>query len=144
MDSVTTEFCSLEFRTYLKKNLGTACMYCGSKKDVEYHHIIPRCQGGDNRLCNIVPLCRRCHAKAHKKRQQNFEYKLGRKKTPLPDNWEDVVRLYASGKITHSQAKELSGFKRSTFYREYHSTIEMLGIKDNRSHKIKRNKEYEV
>lgn len=134
---VKSEFRSPSFRNHLRDKLGVSCMYCGTTKDVEYHHIVPISQGGDNRIQNIVPLCRVCHAKAHKKRQQNYEYTLGRKRIPLPDNWETIVRLYASGEITHAQARQMSGLKRNKFYLEFYEAVDKWGLKDNRSHKIK-------
>ena len=38
------------------------CRICGDSP-VEYHHLVPRSQGGDDTAANIVPLCRICHAR---------------------------------------------------------------------------------
>ncbi len=44
------------------------CVNCGaSGPDVtlDVHHIVPRGQGGSNRLSNLALLCRQCHDAAH-------------------------------------------------------------------------------
>ena len=45
------------------KNLpkGSACFVCGSKKNLERHHINPRSNGGKATPKNIIPLCAKCH-----------------------------------------------------------------------------------
>lgn len=42
---------------------------------------------------------------------------LGRRKTDLPDEWEEVTGLWKSGSITAVQAMDRLGLKKSTFYR---------------------------
>ena len=42
------------------------CEICGSKDDLQLHHIIPINMFGDNRLDNLTVLCRKCHAAVHK------------------------------------------------------------------------------
>lgn len=42
---------------------------------------------------------------------------LGRRKTDLPDEWEEVTALWKSGSITAVQAMDRLGLKKSTFYR---------------------------
>lgn len=42
---------------------------------------------------------------------------LGRRKTNLPDEWEDVTGLWKNGSITAVQAMDRLGLKKSTFYR---------------------------
>lgn len=42
---------------------------------------------------------------------------LGRRKTDLPDEWEDVTCLWKNGSITAVQAMDRLGLKKSTFYR---------------------------
>ena len=47
------------------------CMNCYREEDdvetLDTHHIVPRGQGGSNRLSNLVTLCRQCHDAAHGK-----------------------------------------------------------------------------
>lgn len=42
---------------------------------------------------------------------------LGRRKTDLPDEWEEVTGMWESGSITAVQAMDRLGLKKSTFYR---------------------------
>lgn len=42
---------------------------------------------------------------------------LGRPKTSLPDNWDDVYNDWSNGKITATNAVNKLGISRSTFYR---------------------------
>ena len=41
------------------------CQVCGSKEDVEGHHILNYQYGGSANIDNIVTLCRKCHRKVH-------------------------------------------------------------------------------
>ena len=41
------------------------CRKCG-RKATEVHHVKPLHEGGDNRMSNLVALCRACHAKQHR------------------------------------------------------------------------------
>ena len=42
---------------------------------------------------------------------------LGRPKAEKPDNWEEVIKEWQAGKITAVKAMELTGTKRTTFYK---------------------------
>ena len=37
------------------------CVKCGSKKNLEIHHIVPHAMGGSSRLENLQLLCQRCN-----------------------------------------------------------------------------------
>ena len=52
-------------RAYAMARDGYRCQHCGSGKDLQVHHIIPRSQGGSDRPGNLVTLCRRCHHGHH-------------------------------------------------------------------------------
>lgn len=104
----------------LKKSMweqkGRFCIYCG-KPAQEFHHIVPRHAGGDNRPSNIVPLCSACHKKAHSRRVNEEEWKAGRKLIPTPENFSTVMNEYLENQITFSEALIKLGVKRSVFYR---------------------------
>lgn len=52
-----------------------ACQICGEKQGkFEVHHIIPKSQGGSNRMENLTTLCSECHHKVH-----NDELKFNKK-----------------------------------------------------------------
>lgn len=42
---------------------------------------------------------------------------FGRPKAEYPDNWDDVIRKWREGEITAVKAMELTGLKRTTFYK---------------------------
>src|SRR5947199_104075 len=44
-------------RMHLIRELGGKCSVCGSKNDLEIHHIIPRSEGGPTSVKNLTPLC---------------------------------------------------------------------------------------
>lgn len=44
--------------------------------------------------------------------------KFGRPSTPIPDNFQNIVKLYKENKITVMIAIEMSGLTRGTFYRK--------------------------
>ena len=43
--------------------------------------------------------------------------KFGRPKTQIPENYDEIIAEWESGKITAKQAMQRTGLKRSTFYR---------------------------
>lgn len=47
---------------------------------------------------------------------------LGRPVTPLPDNWEEVLALWQSDKITAQEAMRRTGMKRTMFYQHAHKS----------------------
>lgn len=42
---------------------------------------------------------------------------FGRPKAEKPDNWKEVMELWQSGQITAKKAMEMTGMKRTTFYK---------------------------
>ena len=55
------------------KFYGDACLNCGSKTNIEYHHIVPLYNRGKDIPSNIAPLCRRCHVLAAMGRYLPYE-----------------------------------------------------------------------
>ena len=41
--------------------LGDECAICGSKENLEVHHIVPISKGGTNEVENLAILCRKCN-----------------------------------------------------------------------------------
>ncbi len=54
------------------------CACCGTRNNLNLHHIIPFSIGGTNEYYNLVYLCEDCHKKIHKMMNENL--KLPRKK----------------------------------------------------------------
>ena len=48
-----------------KEEIGLQCCNCGSKEDLQYHHIIPVAIGGKDINSNMCCLCHKCHYKLH-------------------------------------------------------------------------------
>ena len=44
---------------------GFTCQLCGSRRNLEVHHIRPRSRGGDDAEANLVTLCQGCHKDTH-------------------------------------------------------------------------------
>ena len=53
------------FREKVLKRDGYTCQICGSKKNLEAHHIVPRSKGGTNLVENGITLCKECHRAVH-------------------------------------------------------------------------------
>lgn len=54
-------------QTELKKVIITEdseCAWCGNKENLELHHLLPVCIGGDNDMRNLMILCHECHQEA--------------------------------------------------------------------------------
>lgn len=59
---------------------GHKCSYCGVTGTLNIHHKIPLSEGGTNDLCNLIPLCKRCHQNIHK-------FKFVNKSINIPQNY---------------------------------------------------------
>lgn len=108
------EYNRQSFKKLLRKVLGCNCVNCGSDIGIEYHHIVPLALGGTNRLTNIVPLCNICHEKAHGSqniRQIKGSVNGGRKRAPVPDNYEEILWKYMYGEIGKSECEQLLNVK---------------------------------
>jgi hypothetical protein len=57
------DFSMKETKRLLIERNGTVCMLCGKDvgRRITWHHIKPRCVGGDNSYQNGSLLCERCH-----------------------------------------------------------------------------------
>ena len=49
------------YKNYINARQVGKCLICGKKHIDEYHHIVPKSQGGTDRASNIVGLCEDCH-----------------------------------------------------------------------------------
>lgn len=139
-----------------KKLYGSACVNCGSMEDVEYHHVVPLCIGGNDVATNMIPLCRICHRAVTEHEQRliimgrNFKgYGSGRKVSKLPDGYEQVFEDYIHCRISSLEAAKKLG-KKSRHWRELrlftdylkdHNIVECknnVGIVETREHEADR------
>lgn len=94
-----------------KEKLGCTCVNCGSQENIEYHHIVPLCMGGTNRMTNIVPVCKNCHVAIHGEAEyRKLAFKNACKKVkPTFEEFDKVLRDYADCKIDLETTKNLLG-----------------------------------
>lgn len=146
-EELRKEFESSDFRKIMIQRLGTKCVNCGkSKKEIQidYHHIVPLCRGGTNKLRNIVPLCFNCHQAAH--HSQNLTSMVremgkskcgGRPRIVPPDNYKQVLDDYMCGKMSQKRCKillHIRGKSKLTDMLYYHDYLDELGIQQCRNH----------
>jgi 5-methylcytosine-specific restriction endonuclease McrA len=48
------------------------CAYCGSTERIEADHRIPLYRGGSNKIGNILPACRHCNRRKHRRTEEEF------------------------------------------------------------------------
>ena len=48
------------------------CAYCGARGPLEMDHRVPLCRGGSNTIDNILPACRHCNRRKHRKTEDEF------------------------------------------------------------------------
>jgi len=48
------------------------CAYCGSMERIEADHRIPLDRGGSNEIGNILPACRHCNRRKHRRTEEEF------------------------------------------------------------------------
>ena len=53
------------FREKVLKRDNYTCQICGSRENLEAHHIIPKSKGGTNLVKNGITLCEDCHKAVH-------------------------------------------------------------------------------
>lgn len=68
-----------EWEELLRSHHGR-CAYCGSTDRIEADHRTPLCRGGSNDIGNILPACRSCNRRKHRKTEDEFRALLEREK----------------------------------------------------------------
>ena len=103
------------FRNAVIKIYGDACISCGSKENIEFHHVLPLILGGGNVPSNVVPLCHACHKAVHTGQHMshytNPKGTGGRKS--FIDNDPEICKyfdMYISGEIGRMKLAELTGY----------------------------------
>lgn len=54
-----------ELHVVILERDGWRCQYCGSRKDLQVHHIRSRSLLGDDAEPNLITLCAYCHREIH-------------------------------------------------------------------------------
>ena len=116
---------------FYRENLGHTCVNCGTTENIEYHHIVPLCVGGTNRLTNISPVCIRCHKAIHG--EKDFREYAATKKKPVRINhsFDDDIQKYIDCKIDEETLKGILGIKKQRLSSNKHYKNYLLahGIK---------------
>jgi len=50
-----------KWRQSIKEKWNHQCAYCGSEENLTLDHIIPRSNGGSDRLTNVLCACKKCN-----------------------------------------------------------------------------------
>lgn len=119
-----------------KDQIGIQCCNCGSKEELEYHHVVPVSLGGRDIKSNIVCLCYPCHQEIHYGESKHGLHstvikkgldvakkkgkKLGRPATGVPKEFIKEYNKFQSGEygsISVVQFSKLQGIAVSTFYK---------------------------
>lgn len=117
------------------KDREKVCVNCGTRENIEIHHIVPLSMGGANTKENTVFLCTECHYKAHGANigKWNVGRHTGRPRVEKPDNAELVIEKYLHGEISGLEGFKLLGIKRGQKFTKIWFVEEYLkekGIKE--------------
>ena len=69
--SAGRHFTFAEWEELLRHHAGH-CAYCGLTERIEADHRIPLCRGGSNEISNILPACRHCNRRKHRRTEEEF------------------------------------------------------------------------
>ena len=108
------------------------CVACGSKDDLQQHHLLMRAKGGSDAEHNWITLCTSCHDKLHEqrygasKRSKRIKTGLaarrargasiGRPKKLMPDQREKALQRLDSGETKAAVARSY-GLSKATVNR---------------------------
>ncbi|WP_281513479.1 HNH endonuclease [Bacteroides acidifaciens] len=116
----------------IKDRKGYICYNCGSREDIEYHHIVPLFLGGNDVETNIVPLCHKCHKAAHCGRHMSHyvdSSNSGRKPKATAEKDSKVFDMFINGEIGNKKCCELLGYSSRTPIKSRSSFKEYLHSK---------------
>jgi len=125
-----------------KDLIGRVCINCGSEEDIEYHHVVPLCNGGHDVITNVVPLCHACHWLAHGgsdlTRYKRDNGRLNGKRPPKCSDEEAfaALDLLAAGQIGNAECKKRMNLSNATYPNntaQYKRWCELRGIKSMRT-----------
>lgn len=80
------------------------CAICGRNDFLEYHHIIPKSKGGNDKYDNLILLCACCHAAIH---GRTFDPHKPNCKTSITyEAAEPILAAYFANEIGTKETKE--------------------------------------
>ena len=108
------------------------CVACGSRDDLQHHHLVAKTRGGSDAEANRITLCTSCHDKLHEQRygasKQSKRIKtalaarrargasIGRPKKLMPDQREEALKRLDSGETKAAVARSY-GLSKATVNR---------------------------
>ena len=109
------------------------CVACGSKDDLQQHHLLMRVKGGSDDEHNWITLCTSCHDKLHRGQRngaRNHSQRIktglaarrtrgasiGRPKKLMPDQREEALKRLDSGETKAAVARSY-GLSKATVNR---------------------------
>ena len=91
----------------------TFCVFCGSKDNLEHHHVLPKSIGGDDNEHNLITVCINHHNMIHNiKRKSNMRdlQSVGIKKAQKEGRYLNVGRKPVNHALTRKiKEMKLSG-----------------------------------
>lgn len=106
-----------EFKKSIIAIHGNRCLNCGAATDIQWHHVVPLHNGGNDIPSNIVPLCKICHKSVTESEllltSSLRAYKTGGRKIKAPENYEEVLERYIECKISKSEAAQELGWTKN-------------------------------
>jgi 5-methylcytosine-specific restriction endonuclease McrA len=75
--------------------------FTGVTVEVQAHHIIPRSEGGETTIGNLITLCDMCHAVLHKRKWREYFGDMGvpEKMEGIKREFEDYIKSMLRGNI---------------------------------------------
>lgn len=112
-EELRAEFDNPSFRKIIKDSLSDTCCNCGTKENIEYHHVVPLILGGMNNISNIVALCHKCHKAAHHGHHISHyadHGNAGRKSKSSIEKNSGAFDMYINGEIGNRKCQDLLGY----------------------------------
>jgi 5-methylcytosine-specific restriction endonuclease McrA len=112
------ELTGYDIREYLLEKFNRKCVYCGAENvPLEIEHIIPKSNGGSNRVSNLAIACNPCNQKKGNKSIEEFLKKkpeiLTKIKRQLKESLKDTAVMNATRWALYNRLK-LSGLELET------------------------------
>ena len=108
------------------------CVACGSKEDLQHHHLVAKTSGGSDAEANRITLCSSCHDKLHQQRYGARKHSqriktalaarrargasIGRPKKLIPQQCEEALQRLGSGETQANVARSY-GLSQATIRR---------------------------
>ena len=105
------------------------CVACGSRDDLQHHHLVAKTRGGSDAEANRITLCTSCHDKLHEQRYGASKQSktglaarrargasIGRPKKLMPDQREEALKRLDSGETKAAVARSY-GLSKATVNR---------------------------